>query len=131
MSLHPLEVLFVKVKASMLDAQWPGQAAAVRYQAWLERRLPVSGLPSDGLNPSPSNSRAVLHALADPSAALCAAAAAAALQRLNCHRDTSTSCWLHARLLAARLTQAKSRSSQSAVASRTAAAGRRQPHRCC
>lgn len=33
-SLHPYEVLFVKVKGFMLDAQWSSALTAVKYDAW-------------------------------------------------------------------------------------------------
>lgn len=33
-SLHPYEVLFVKVKGFMLDAQWPTALTAVKYDTW-------------------------------------------------------------------------------------------------
>ena len=34
-NLHPLEVVFVKMKDFMLDANWPAQRAAEAYDSWM------------------------------------------------------------------------------------------------
>lgn len=37
--MHPLEVLFVKMKHFQLDLQWSAQQQAAKYQGWLEHQV--------------------------------------------------------------------------------------------